>query len=172
MSEDTHKSMNNSEQPLNNEIAERRRKVLELYSKGFTQQEISKELNISQPTVSRDLVALEQLAEQQLKGLAQHAYALALFRVLNSYDALIKAAWRLLEEKKDPRVLPIIVMLNEKFLEHKGKCHDFGQSARFKDKPIRESLSSFEYEDVPSMFELDYGSEDRVKEQGKGDEGD
>jgi len=158
---EVNKIMNNQVQTVNNEgeVNERRLKVLELYSKGYTQQSIAIEIGTSQPTVSRDLQALEQLAKRQLKGLAQHAWALALFRVLNSFEALIKSAWRLFEEKKDLRILPIIAMLNEKFLDHVEKCRNFGQNARHIAKTIDKDLYKFEYEDVPSMFEADYGSD-------------
>lgn len=155
--------MNNLVQDMHKEtpntpLMDRRQKVLELYSKGYTQWQIAKELGVSQPTVSRDLTTLEQLTKKQLMGLAQHAHALTLFKVFNGYEALINAAWHLFEENKDPRVLSILAMLYEKFREHVEKCHDFGHNASFKERYSKES-PFLEHIEAPSMFEVDYGSD-------------
>ncbi len=169
--------MNNQVQDTHNEtpntaLTERRQKVLELYSKGYTQQQIAKEVEVSQSTVSRDLTELEELTKKQLMGLAQHAYALTLSKVLNGFEALIKAAWDLLEEKKDPRVLPILAMLYEKLLEHIAKCSDFGHRASLKVKYPKDESEFYEKIDAPSMFDVDLGSDDesemKDKNEGKG----
>ena len=43
-----------------NQIAWRRNKVKELITRGYTQFEISRELHISQPTISRDIIILKK----------------------------------------------------------------------------------------------------------------
>jgi predicted transcriptional regulator len=81
-----------------NQIAWRRNKVKELITRGYTQFEISRELHISQPTISRDIRYLE-------KGFAKSPknYAKRLFSTFEStmmgYDEMIKKLWSIIDSK-------------------------------------------------------------------------
>ena len=57
--------MNNLSTTVNkNKLEWRRSKVLELPSQGYTQSEIAKTLQISQPSVNRDLAYLAKQAQE------------------------------------------------------------------------------------------------------------
>jgi predicted transcriptional regulator len=62
--------MNNLSSTVNN-LEWRRSKVLELSSQGYTQSEIAKKLQVSQPSVNRDLA---YLARQAHKNLQKHIH--------------------------------------------------------------------------------------------------
>lgn len=82
-----------------NQVAWRRNKVKELVTRGYTQYEISRELHMSQPTISRDIHSLE-------KGLAKSRkdYTHRLFSTFEStmmgYDEIIKKLWSIVDAKK------------------------------------------------------------------------
>lgn len=59
--------MNNLSKSVNSSIEWRRNKVLELASKGHNQSEISRILQISQPTINRDLSYLRKQAKNNIK---------------------------------------------------------------------------------------------------------
>ena len=62
--------MNNLRSSVNNNNSSlewRRSKVLELASQGLNQSEISRTLQISQPTINRDFVFLRQQAKQNIR---------------------------------------------------------------------------------------------------------
>ena len=51
---------------MNNSINWRRSKVMELSSQGYSQLDIAKILQISQPTISRDISFLEEQAKSSI----------------------------------------------------------------------------------------------------------
>jgi DNA-binding NarL/FixJ family response regulator len=51
-----------------NQVAWRRNKVKELLARGYTQYEISRELHMSQPTISRDIHYLEKHLLKKLEA--------------------------------------------------------------------------------------------------------
>ncbi|MFL6420472.1 MAG: LuxR C-terminal-related transcriptional regulator [Nitrososphaeraceae archaeon] len=59
--------MNNSSSSMNNSLEWRRSKVMELASQGYSQSEISRILQISQPTINRDLSYLRQQSKNNIK---------------------------------------------------------------------------------------------------------
>jgi len=81
-----------------NQIAWRRNKVKELITRGYTQFEISRELHISQPTISRDIHYLER---ELLKS--RDNYGKRLFSTYEStllgYDEMIKKLWSIIDSK-------------------------------------------------------------------------
>jgi DNA-binding transcriptional regulator LsrR (DeoR family) len=56
--------MNNLSASMNNSVEWRRSKVQELASQGYNQSKISRILQISQPTINRDLAYLRQQAKR------------------------------------------------------------------------------------------------------------
>jgi DNA-binding transcriptional regulator LsrR (DeoR family) len=59
--------MNNLSSYVNNSVEWRRNKVQELASQGYNQSEISRTLQISQPTINRDITYLRQHAKANIK---------------------------------------------------------------------------------------------------------
>jgi DNA-directed RNA polymerase specialized sigma24 family protein len=59
--------MNNLNSSVNSSLQWRRSKVLELASQGYNQSEISRILQISQPTINRDLAYLRQQVKENIK---------------------------------------------------------------------------------------------------------
>ena len=57
-----------------NSIEWRRSKVQELSSQGYNQSEISRILQISQPTINRDLAYLRQQAKENIKKYVDERY--------------------------------------------------------------------------------------------------
>ena len=58
-----------------NQIAWRRNKVKELITRGYTQFEISRELHMSQPTISRDIHYLEKELSKSRKNYGQRLFS-------------------------------------------------------------------------------------------------
>ena len=81
-----------------NQIAWRRNKVKELITRGYTQFEISRELHISQPTISRDIHYLEKELSKSREN-----YGKILFSTYEStllgYDEMIKKLWSIIDSK-------------------------------------------------------------------------
>jgi DNA-binding transcriptional regulator LsrR (DeoR family) len=59
--------MNKLSSSVNNSVEWRRSKVQELASQGYNQSEISRMLQISQPTINRDIAYLRQQAKSNIK---------------------------------------------------------------------------------------------------------
>jgi transcriptional regulator len=59
---------------MNSSLEWRRNKVQELASQGYNQSEISRILQISQPTINRDLAYLRQQAKENIKKYVDKRY--------------------------------------------------------------------------------------------------
>lgn len=78
-------------------IESRRAKVIALYSKGLTQDEVAKELAVDQATVSRDL---QEIRKQSRKVVEQQVTDEALFefsRWTAGLDQMARVAWKMAE---------------------------------------------------------------------------
>lgn len=71
----------------------RRSKVLELNSKGFNQSEIAKTLNISEPTVSRDIKSLRYQAKENIRNYIDNELPAEYDKVLVGLSLILKEAW-------------------------------------------------------------------------------
>jgi predicted transcriptional regulator len=91
--------------PISKEVEAqlRRDRVLELTSKGKTQQEIADILNYSQQTISNDVVYLRKRARENLQ---KHAQELPYHydQAISNLTSVRKEAWALIEQTKDERV--------------------------------------------------------------------
>jgi DNA-binding transcriptional regulator LsrR (DeoR family) len=77
----------------------RRSKVMTLYSKGLTQEDIAKELGISQPTVCRDL---DEMRKQSRKTVQKQVTEEALFEFSRweaGLDQTARVAWKMAENE-------------------------------------------------------------------------
>jgi predicted transcriptional regulator len=82
-----------------NQIAWRRNKIKELITRGYTQFEISRELHISQPTISRDIQYLEKGFAKSPKNYSKRLYS-TFESTMMGYDELIKKLWTIIDSKR------------------------------------------------------------------------
>jgi predicted transcriptional regulator len=75
----------------------RRSKVMELSSQGYNQLEIARILQISQPTVSRDLSYLEELSRSNIRKYINHKLPFEYDKCLAALNSLQKKAWEMSE---------------------------------------------------------------------------
>lgn len=71
----------------------RRNKVQELSVKGFSQTEISKMLQISDPTISRDIEYLRQQASETIKNHIQKKLPYEYSKCISGLEEIIKESW-------------------------------------------------------------------------------
>lgn len=81
-----------------NQIAWRRNKVKELITRGYAQFEISRELHMSQPTISRDIHYLEKELSKSRKNYGQRLFS-TYEATLLGYDEMIKKLWSIIDSK-------------------------------------------------------------------------
>jgi predicted transcriptional regulator len=87
----------------NNGLEWRRNKVQELASQGYNQSEISRILQISQPTINRDLSYLRQQAKDNIKRYIDERLPEEYERCLVGLTAITKEAWNTSQQTEDKR---------------------------------------------------------------------
>src|SRR5919198_2753868 len=85
--------MMNSLSSSMNSLEWRRSKVLELASQGYNQSEISRILQISQPTINRDILYLRQQAKSNIKRYIYERLPEEYEKCLVGLNAITKEAW-------------------------------------------------------------------------------
>jgi predicted transcriptional regulator len=85
--------MNNLSSSVNSNIEWRRSKVQELSSQGYNQSEISRILQISQPTINRDITFLRQQAKANIKRYIDERLPEEYEKCLVGITAITKEAW-------------------------------------------------------------------------------
>src|ERR671932_64354 len=96
MNSDNNKNNNNS-----NALEWRRNKVQELASQGYNQSEISRILQISQPTINRDLTYLRQQAKDNIKRYIDELLPEEYEKCLVGITSILKEAWTTSNEAHD-----------------------------------------------------------------------
>jgi predicted transcriptional regulator len=86
-----------------NSIEWRRSKVLELASQGYNQSEISRILQISQPTINRDMSYLRQQAKTNIKRYIDERLPEEYEKCLVGLNAITKEAWNTSQQTEDKR---------------------------------------------------------------------
>lgn len=81
-----------------NQIAWRRNKVKELIARGYTQFEISRDLRMSQPTISRDIHYLEKGFTRFTKNYGKRLFS-TFESTMMGYDEIIKKLWSIIDSK-------------------------------------------------------------------------
>lgn len=81
----------------------RRNKVLELASQGLNQSEISRTLQISQPTINRDFVFLRQQAKQNIRKYIDERLPEEYEKCLVGLNSIVKEAWSTSHQTEDRR---------------------------------------------------------------------
>src|ERR671937_596529 len=95
--------MNNLSSSVNNSIEWRRSKVQELASQGYNQSEISRILQISQPTINRDIAYLRQQAKENIKRYIDEKLPEEYEKCLVGLTAITKEAWNTAQSTEDKR---------------------------------------------------------------------
>ena len=94
--------MNSLSSSMNN-VVWRRNKVQELTSQGYNQSEISRILQISQPTINRDLAYLRQQAKANIKKYIDERLPEEYEKCLVGLTAVLKEAWNTAANTEDRR---------------------------------------------------------------------
>jgi hypothetical protein len=81
----------------------RRDKVQELYSKGYSQREISNVLQIGLATVNRDIIYLRQQAKDNIKRYIDETLPEEYEKCLVGLNAITKEAWNTAQNTEDKR---------------------------------------------------------------------
>ena len=94
-------------------------KVMSLYSKGLSQQEIASELNVNQSTVSRDLMYIKQESRCSIDKYLREDVLFEYERYFAGHDEIIKKLWRIADDYDiDPkdriRALALLNQANDK----------------------------------------------------------
>jgi predicted transcriptional regulator len=101
--------MNNLSSSVNNKndnsssLEWRRNKVQELASQGYNQSEISRILQISQPTINRDIIYLRQQAKHNIKRYIDERLPEEYEKCMVGLTAIIKEAWSTAANTEDKR---------------------------------------------------------------------
>jgi predicted transcriptional regulator len=88
---------------MNNSVEWRRNKVQELSSQGYNQSEISRMLQISQPTINRDIPYLRQQAKENIKRYIDERLPEEYEKCLVGLNAITKEAWITVYNSDDKR---------------------------------------------------------------------
>jgi predicted transcriptional regulator len=94
--------MNNLSTSVNS-VKWRRNKVQELASRGYNQSEISRILQISQPTINRDIAYLRQQAKHNIKRYIDERLPEEYEKCLVGLTAITKEAWNTAHNTEDKR---------------------------------------------------------------------
>jgi predicted transcriptional regulator len=86
-----------------NSVEWRRSKVQELASQGYNQSEISRILQISQPTINRDITYLRQQAKTNIKKYIDERLPEEYEKCLTGLNAITKEAWNTAQNTEDKR---------------------------------------------------------------------
>src|ERR671936_324678 len=95
--------MNNLSSSVNSSLEWRRNKVQELASQGYNQSEISRILQISQPTINRDITYLRQQAKTNIKKYIDERLPEEYEKCLVGLNAITKEAWNTAQQTEDKR---------------------------------------------------------------------
>src|SRR5919205_1234772 len=96
-------NMNNLSTSVNSSLEWRRSKVQELASQGYNQSEISRILQISQPTINRDITYLRQQAKDNIKRYIDELLPEEYEKCLVGLNAITKEAWNTAQNSEDKR---------------------------------------------------------------------
>ncbi|MFL6508967.1 MAG: hypothetical protein ACJ704_13670 [Nitrososphaeraceae archaeon] len=88
---------------VNNSLEWRRSKVQELASQGYNQSEISSILQISQPTINRDITYLRQQAKENIKKYIDERLPEEYEKCMVGLNAITKEAWDTAHNAEDKR---------------------------------------------------------------------
>lgn len=86
------------------EHQDRLAKVLTLHSKGFSQSEIARKLNVNQSTVSWDLEEIRKKARSSLDLYVKDEIPNEFQIYISGLNEIIKNLWEIVEDKRNPKI--------------------------------------------------------------------
>ena len=96
--------MNQSRSEVNRQQIEwRHDKVLQLAGDGFTEREIAAQLQISQPTIHRDLVILKQQAKEHIRKYIDERVPFEFHKTLAGLEGIIRNMSNIISKSTDNR---------------------------------------------------------------------
>src|ERR671927_1433492 len=96
-------NINNLSSSVNSSLEWRRNKVQELASQGYNQSEISRILQISQPTINRDITYLRQQAKHNIKRYIDERLPEEYEKSLVGINSILKEAWNTAQNTEEKR---------------------------------------------------------------------
>lgn len=97
----------------------RRRQVFELSSKGQSQVEIAKTLQISESTISRDLDYLQNQSKQNIQKYIDNILPLEYEKTLTGLTAILKEMWIASEKAQDTKEKVLTLLLTKEIYSMK-----------------------------------------------------
>lgn len=86
------------------EHQDRLARVLTLHSKGYSQSEIARKLNVNQSTVSRDLTEIKKKARSSLDLYVKEEIPNEFQFYITGLNQIIKNLWELIEDKQNSKI--------------------------------------------------------------------
>jgi predicted transcriptional regulator len=162
--------MNNLSSYVNSNIKWRRSKVQELASQGYNQSEISKILQISQPTINRDITCLRQQAKENIKRFIDERLPEEYEKCLVGLTAITKEAWNTAQSTEDKREkIQALSLAKECYsmkLDLLTNATVVDDAIRFVSQKSKEKPKSFTGGDKEESEEPDYEEDqDQLEEQ-------
>jgi DNA-binding transcriptional regulator LsrR (DeoR family) len=97
------KEKQEQKQQQQKQIEWRRSKVMELSSQGYSQVEISKTLQISEPTISRDIDYLKQQSQQKIRKYIDETLPNEYEKCLVGITSILREAWTTSQNTEDKK---------------------------------------------------------------------
>ena len=165
--------MNNLSTSVNSSLEWRRSKVQELASQGYTQSEISRILQISQPTINRDIIYLRQQAKENIKKYIDERLPEEYEKCLVGLTAITREAWNTVQDTEDKREkIQALSLAKECYsmkLDLLTNATVVDDAIRFVSSKTKEKPKSFTEGDKEELKEPDY-DEDEDQLEGKREE--
>jgi hypothetical protein len=170
--------MNNLSSLVNSNLEWRRNKVQELASQGYNQSEISRILQISQPTINRDITYLRQQAKSNIKRYIDERLPEEYEKCLVGLNMIKKEAWTLAQNTKDNKekiqALSLVKECHSMELDLFTNATVVDDAIRFVSQKSKESVeskdSSNEHEKESNEPDYD-GDKDQLEEEQKEETG-
>ena len=160
--------MNNLSTSVNSSLEWRRSKVQELASQGYNQSEISRILQISQPTINRDIIYLRQQAKENIKRYIDERLPEEYEKCLVGLNAITKEAWNTAANTEDKREkIQALSLAKECYsmkLDLLTNATVVDDTIRFVSSKTKESSNSNEDEKESNAENYD-DDQDRLEEQ-------
>ena len=160
--------MNNLSTSVNSSLEWRRSKVQELASQGYNQSEISRILQISQPTINRDIIYLRQQTKENIKRYIDERLPEEYEKCLVGLNAITKEAWNTAANTEDKREkIQALSLAKECYsmkLDLLTNATVVDDTIRFVSSKTKESSNSNE-DDKESNAENYDDDQDRLEEQ-------
>ena len=86
------------------EHQDRLAKILMFHSKGFSQSEIARKLNVNQSTISRDLAEIRKKARSSLDLYVKEEIPNEFQIYISGLSQIIKNLWEIVEDKQNPKI--------------------------------------------------------------------